>query len=148
MSKKKYDLEERLLEYSVRIIKIVEKLRFSLRVLKRLKRNRNNDSRFDIGCFKIHKIKLGAERHHYSMFNVGRFPRDSMFTLFDIRCSSFYWFNLEPSKSCFCLYFFVWVGRWKLDVRCWTFIPQNNPYCINATCEYLQNNLALMRDRT
>ncbi len=34
---------------------------------------------------------------------------------------------------------------WTFDVRCWTFIFQNNPVGINATCECLQNNLALMR---
>ena len=49
-----YGMEERLLEYSVRIIKndILEEtdeLRSSLRVSKLLKRNRNNRSRFDIG---------------------------------------------------------------------------------------------------
>ena len=37
--------------------------RFSLRVSKRLKRNRNS---------KQMKLNCGAQRHHYSMFNVGR----------------------------------------------------------------------------
>jgi len=31
------------------------------------------------------KLICGAERHHYSMFNVGC----SMFILFNVRCSSF-----------------------------------------------------------
>ena len=43
MNKQTYDLEERLLKYSVRIIK---------------------SNQMTLNC--------GAERHHYSMFDVGR----------------------------------------------------------------------------
>ena len=58
MKKQTYDLEERLLEFSVRIIKIVEQLqlRFSLRVSKRLKKNRNNRWVFGIGCLFFHSM--------------------------------------------------------------------------------------------
>ena len=45
---------------------------FLLRLLKRLKRDRNSHSRFDIGLLKPIKLNCGAERFHYSMFNVGR----------------------------------------------------------------------------
>ena len=34
------------------------------------------------------------------------------------------------------------VQRWTFDVRCSSF--ETSPYGINATCEHLQNNLALM----
>ncbi len=37
---------------------------------------------------------------------------------------------------------FVFIRRWTFDVRCSSL--KTSPYGINATCEHLQNNLALM----
>jgi hypothetical protein len=81
---------------------IEELIRFSLRVPKRpfdrltalsgvegLKRNRDSHFRLDIGFVKRNEIDCGAERHHDSMFDVGR----SMFDVQSVRCSTFIFQN-------------------------------------------------------
>jgi len=78
MKKQTYDIEERMLEHSVSVIKndILEETEELTKIFvtssKRLKRNRNSHSKFDIGFLKQMKFNCGAKRHHYSMFNVGR----------------------------------------------------------------------------
>jgi len=37
-------------------------------------KNRNSHTRFDIGSLKQIKLNCGAERHHYSMFNLPVMP--------------------------------------------------------------------------
>jgi hypothetical protein len=81
MKKQIYDIEERLLEYWVRIIEIVEQIpniAEGKHVLKWLKRNRSNHSGFDIGYLKTNEIKLRSEAT--SLFDVQRWT-------FDVRCS-------------------------------------------------------------
>jgi len=66
MKKQTYDLEGRLLEYSVRIIKIVEQVpnnRASNHVAGQLLKSGTSPYPMKLNC--------GAERDHYSMFDVG-----------------------------------------------------------------------------
>jgi len=62
----------------VRIIKndILEETQELIKIfvtsIKTAEKNINIHSKFDIGFLKQMKLICGAERHHYSMFNVGR----------------------------------------------------------------------------
>ena len=126
MKKQTYDLEERLLEYSVRIIKIVEQLpdaRAGNHVAGQLLRsgtspypNHGEAQAAESPKDFIHKLRIsliviqgltsdfltqkklncGAKRHHYSMFNVGR----SMFDVQSVQCSTFIFQNNPVRHKC------------------------------------------------
>jgi|GEM_PF-3678980 len=92
MTNQRYDLEEKLLEFSVRIIKIVEQLpNTSIKTAVRQahgpersrraeKKKRNSHSRFGVGFLKTNAIKLRSEAT--SLFDVRR-------SMFDVGRSSF-----------------------------------------------------------
>jgi four helix bundle protein len=113
MKKQAYDLEERLLEYSVRIIKIVEHLpntRAGNHVAGQLLRsgtspypNHGEAQAAESPKDFIHKLRISLLDVCF-LFDVGR-------SMFDVGCSSF-----------------------KIA-----------SYGMNATCERLQNNLAVMQ---
>ena len=112
MKKQTYDLEERLIEYSVRIIKIVEQLpntKADNHVARQLWRsvtlpypNHGEAQAEESPKDFIHKLRISLLDVCFS-FDVGR-------SMFDVRRSSL----------------------------------KTKPYGINATCECLQNNLALV----
>jgi hypothetical protein len=79
VKKQTYDLEERLLEYSVRIIKIVEQLsntRIGNHVAGQLLKSGTSP-------YPNHGEAQAAERHHYSMFDPPE--ADSMFDVQSVR---------------------------------------------------------------
>ena len=114
MKKQIYDLEERLLEYSVRIIKIVEQQLPNTRA-----GNHVTGQLLESGTspYPNHGEAQAAES-----------PKDFIhklrISLLDIR------FSFDVGRSMFD------VGRSSL---------KTTPYGMNATCECLQNNLALMQ---
>ena len=91
MKKQTYDLEERLIEYSVRIIKIVEQLpntRAGNHVAGQLLRsgtspypNHGEAQAAESPKDFIHKLRISLLDIRFS-FDVGR-------SMFDVRCSSF-----------------------------------------------------------
>jgi len=96
MKKQTYDLEERRLEEKMNVQHRMLnerqrcRTRFSLRVSKRLKRNRNSHSSFDIGFLKTNEIKLRSGTT--SLFDVERWT-------FDVGCSICSMFDVHLSKQ-------------------------------------------------
>jgi hypothetical protein len=116
MKKQTYDLEERMLEYSVRIIKndileeteeLIKIFVTSINTAEKKQKESFKVSRFDIGFIKTNEIKLRSGAT--SSFDVRRWT-------FNVGCSV-----------------------------CSTFIFQNNPVRNKCNLERLQYRLALMR---
>jgi hypothetical protein len=63
---------EELIQIFVTSIKTAVRQAHALSGVEGLKKSINSHSRFDIGFLKKMKLNCGAERYHYSMFNVGR----------------------------------------------------------------------------